>query len=83
MSEQMNIFEFEPYEESVSLINSGIRELMRKGFSHVLPLGTGKAGHSAYRAIFEDKPCTVQIDKEGHVMFKSDDSRFWDYGGSV
>lgn len=83
MNTQMNIFELEPYEESYKLINQGVQELRQKGFSDILPLGTGKLGHSAYRAIFEDKPCTVQIDKEGYIMFKHDDSRFYDYGGSV
>ncbi|PGF00864.1 hypothetical protein [Bacillus toyonensis] len=93
MSEQTTIFDFleggkyeyelKPHEESILLVNDGVRELERNNFSNVLPLATGKLGHSAYRAVFEDKPCTVQIDSEGHIMFKHDDSRFFDYGGSV
>lgn len=83
MSEQMNLFEYEPHEENHFLIDQSTKVLEEKGFSYVLPLGTSKKGNGAYRAIFEDKPCTVQIDSEGHIMFKHDDSRFYDYGGSV
>ncbi|PEZ62990.1 hypothetical protein [Bacillus cereus] len=83
MSEQMNIFELEPYEENWELINTSVRVLREKGFEKILSLGTSKKGNGAYRAVFEDKPCTVQIDSDGHIMFKHDDSRFYDYGGSV
>ncbi|PFK68278.1 hypothetical protein [Bacillus cereus] len=83
MSEQLNIFEMEPYEENWELINTSVRVLREKGFEMILPLGTSKKGNGAYRAVFEDKPCTVQIDSEGHIMFKHDDSRFYDYGGEV
>lgn len=79
MTEQMS-FEFE---DNQNLISTSIRVLEERDFSHVLPLGTSKEGHVAYRAIFEDKPCTVQIDKEGYIMFKHDDSRFYDFGGEI
>lgn len=78
MSEQMSIFELEPYEENWQLIKQSTLSLNDKGFSYVIPLGTSKKGNGAYRAVFEDKPCTVQIDSEGHIMFKHDDSRFYD-----
>ena len=74
MSEQMSF----TFEDSKSLIDTSIRILEEKGFSHVLPLGTSKKGNGAYRSIFEDKPCTVQIDSEGYIIVKHDDSRFWD-----
>lgn len=80
MTEQLNIFMFE---DSKELIDTSIRALEEKGFSYVTPIGTSKKGNGAYRASFEDKPCTVQIDNDGHIMFKHDDSRFYDYGGSV
>lgn len=79
MTEQMS-FEFE---DNQNLINTSIRVLEERDFSHILPLGTSKDGHGAYRAIFEDKPCTVQIDKEGYILVKHDDSRFWDVIGGV
>lgn len=79
MTEQMS-FEFE---DNQGLINTSIRVLEEREFSHVLPLGTSKAGHGAYRAIFEDKPCTVQIDTDGYIIVKHDDSRFYDVIGSV
>ncbi|PEM64428.1 hypothetical protein [Bacillus toyonensis] len=83
MTEQLSIFELEPYEENWELIKTATRVLNEKEFSYVIPLGTSSVGHSAFRAVFEDKPCTVQIDSEGHIMFKHDDSRFYDYGGEV
>lgn len=83
MSEQMDIFEIEPYEDNWGLINTATKLLNEKGFTEVTPLSTGSQGHSAFRAVLEDKPCTVQIDADGHIMFKHDDSRFYDYGGEV
>ncbi|WP_130067467.1 hypothetical protein [Bacillus albus] len=83
MSEQMSIFELEPYEENWGVVNASVRELERKGFEAILPLGVDKQCRSGYRAIFEGKGCIVNIDSEGHIMFKHDDSRFYDYGGSV
>lgn len=81
--EQLSIFEMEPYEENWELINASVRVLREKGFEKILPLGTSKKGNGAYRSIFEDKPCTVQIDSEGYIIVKHDDSRFWDVIGGV
>lgn len=83
MSQQMELFDSYQFEDSHSLVCTAADVLDRRGFSQLLSLGTSREGHVAYRAIFEDKPCTVQIDKEGHIMFKHDDSRFYDYGGEV
>jgi len=79
MSQQMSF----NFEDSKNLIDTSIRVLEEKGFSHVLPLGTSKKGNGAYRSIFEDKPCTVQIDSEGYIIVKHDDSRFWDVIGGA
>jgi hypothetical protein len=83
MTEQLNIFEIEPHEENFRLIKVCVNTLEGKGFNYLLPLGAGKGGHTAFRGIFEDKPCTVHIDDGGHIMFKHDDSRFYDYFGEV
>lgn len=80
MSEQLNMFMFEDSEE---LIDTSIFVLEKKGFSYVTPIGTSKKGNGAYRASFEDKPCIVQIDAEGYIIVKHDDSRFYDVIGMV
>lgn len=80
MTEQVNIFMFE---DSKELIDTSIRVLEEKGFSYVTPIGTSKKGNGAYRASFEDKPCVVQIDADGYIIVKHDDSRFYDVIGSV
>ena len=82
MGEQLELFELN-HMESFQVITSSVRVLNEKGFANVLPLGVDKQYRSGYRAIFEDKSCTVNIDSDGNIMFKHDDSRFWDYGGSV
>jgi len=81
MSEQLSIFELEPYESNVNTVNHDTAGLEQIGFSYVLPLGVDKQGRAGYRAVYEGKGCTVNID-DGHVMIKHDDSRFWDYIGS-
>lgn len=78
MSEQMNIFELVPYENNHYTVRHDTKALEKIGFTYILPLGVDKQGRSGYRAEFEGKPCTVNIDR-GHVMIKHDDSRFWDY----
>lgn len=83
MTEQLNIFEFEPYEENQVLINASIEVLQEKGFTYLLPLGTSKKGNSAFKGIFENKGCIVHIDSDGYIIAKHDDSRFWDAIGSV
>ncbi|MCU5510303.1 hypothetical protein OCB07_15870 [Bacillus cereus] len=81
MSEQMNIFELEPYVNNVNTVNHDTAGLEQIGFSHVLPLGVDKQGRAGYRAVYEGKSCTVNID-DGHVMIKDDGNRFWDYIGN-
>ncbi|EJV41754.1 hypothetical protein [Bacillus toyonensis] len=83
MTEQLNIFEFEKHEENFNLVTSCVQVLREKGFDYILPLGTGKGGYSAYRGMFENKPCTIHIDDGGNIMFKHDDSRFYDYFGEI
>lgn len=83
MSEQMELFDSYQFEDSHSLVCTAADVLDRRGFSKLLSLGTSKEGHVAYRAVFEDKPCTVQIDSEGYIIVKHDDSRFWDVIGGV
>lgn len=81
---QTTIFDYlEGGQYEMALDSDTVKSLERKGFEKILPLGTSKKGNGAYRAIFEDKPCTVQIDKEGHIIVKHDDSRFWDVIGGV
>ncbi|WP_144540522.1 hypothetical protein [Bacillus subtilis] len=81
MSEQLSIFELEPYENNVNTVNHDTAGLEQIGFSHILPLGVDKQGRAGYRAVYEGKGCTVNID-DGHVMIKHDDSRFWVYIGN-
>lgn len=82
MTEQMNIFELEPYENNVNTVNHDTEALESLGFTYILPLGVDKQGRAGYRAKFEEQSCTVNIDR-GHIMFKHDGSRFWDYLSEV
>lgn len=82
MSEQMDLFELE-HTESFQVVTSSVRVLREKGFENILPLGVDKQYRSGYRAVYEGQGCTVNIDSEGYIMFKHDNSRFWDYGGEV
>lgn len=83
MTEQMNLFDSYEYEDSHSLVCTAAGVLDERGFTQLLSLGTSEQGHVAYRGVFEGKPCTVQIDKDGYIMFKHDDSRFYDCLGEV
>lgn len=77
MSEQMSIFDH--YHSDEVIPSKLVQALEEIGFTYILPLGASKRGHSAYRAEFEGKSCTVNVDTGNHVMIKHDDSRFWDY----
>lgn len=83
MTEQMNIFELEPYENNFSTVEHDTSELEKLGFRYILPLGVDKQGRAGYRAVYEGKGCTVNIDSGRHVMIKHDDNRFWDYIAEV
>ncbi|MGY0013252.1 hypothetical protein [Bacillus anthracis] len=82
MSEQLSIFELEPYENNHYTVDKHTEALESLGFTYILPLGVDKQGRAGYRAKFEEQSCTVNIDR-GHVMFKHDGSRFWDYIAEV
>lgn len=78
MTEQLDIFKLEPYEENNKVTNYEIMELEKVGFTYVTPVVSSNKGKSAYRGIFENKGCTIHID-DSHVMIKHDDSKFFDY----
>lgn len=81
---QMTIFDYlEGCQHEMALDSSTIKSLENKGYTFITPLASDSSGNIVYRSIFEDKPCTVQVNPDGHIMFKHDDSRFYDYGGSV
>lgn len=81
---QMTTFDYlEGGQQEMTLDSNTVKSLENKGYTFITPLASDSSGNTAYRAVFEGKPCTVQIDSEGHIMFKHDDSRFYDYGGSV
>jgi hypothetical protein len=81
MTEQMSIFELEPYENNVNTVNADTQCLELMSFEYILPLGVDKYRRSGYRAVYEGKGCIVNVDNGGHVMIKHDDNRFWDYVG--
>lgn len=81
---QTTIFDYlEGGQYEMALDTNTVKSLENKGYTFITPLASDSGGNIAYRSIFEDKPCTVQVNSDGHIMFKHDDSRFYDYGGSV